>query len=314
MLFKSFMVFQITQCPAINIEKAQQALEAESAPLNISALEQLRWMSPFGYGHEALAHSIGDNILLCAERAQKVLPASILNQNVQETAATIAHAENRQVSKREMASIREQTYGQMLSKAFVKKTHIMAYLDLKQKRLILGTTNKALADTFLDLLFKTFNDLCLARLDPTLPGGIAMTGWLKNDDLPEPFTLAYDCEVVDLEEKQSKLKFKGMPLQDPDIISHLTPSRQVAKLSMMMDEKLMFTLNQDLSISGLKYLELLQTSRSEIATDTKASELDADFAIASDTINTLIDALVHALGGMQATTQPQTQALEAEVL
>lgn len=308
MLFKSFLIFKITQCPELTVETAQQALEAESAPLNISALEQLRWMSPFGYGHDQWVHGIGGNILLCAERSQKLLPASILNQNVQEEAAMIGHQENRKLSKREMASIREKIYGQMLSKALVKKSHIMAYIDTKNHWLVLGTTNKTLADTFLDLLFKTFTNLCLDKPDTVLPCGLAMTGWLKNDDLPEPFTFANDCEVIDLEEKQSKFKFKGVDLLDPDIRSHLTPSRQVAKLTLNYDEKLIFTLQQDMSIAGLKYLELIQTSRSEMATDSKASELDADFAIASDTIHHLITALTEALGGIQQ-AQPIAKAM-----
>lgn len=313
MLFKSFLFYQITKLPQnLTAESAQNALTTEQAPLTANSLEQLKWMSPFGYGHPELVHTIGNHLLICAERTQKLLPASIINQAVKEETSIIANQEGRQVSRREIAAIREKIYGQMISKALLKKSQIMAYIDIKNKRLIIGTTNKTLADMFLDLLFKTFSELCVAKPETILPSGIAMTGWLKNNTLPQAFSFANDCEVVDLEEKQSKLKFKGLDLLDKEILSHLTPSRQVAKLALLFNDKLQFVLNQDLSISALKYLDLIQEDRAQMTTETQAAELDADFAIASEAINALIDELVSALGGINQTKTTLEQNQMAE--
>lgn len=295
-MFKSFVTFAITsQIP--NSQNCQLAAEAESAKLEISELESIAWTSPYGPGNESYVSAGNSMILMAIEKSQKLIPAAVISQNVNEQLAMIHNQEQRIPSKREKASIKEKIFCEMSVKAFVKKQSIKICFDPINKRLIIACTQKATIDACLDLLYKTFPKLSLETLSTQTPPATAMTSWLKQKNHPETFTLLPECELHDTE-NNSTIKFKGVDLFEDEVSCHLNPSTQVRKLSLIYDEKLQFTLSSEFVISGIKYLEYIQTEKAGIYTESAQAELDADFIVSIDAINSCLNALIATLGGI----------------
>lgn len=296
-MFKSLSVFQITEQAPANPENCHLAAESEKAPIEISDTEKLTWASPYGYGHDSFVMSCNGVILMTIEKAQKLIPSAVINQNVTEQLSVIRHQEQREPSKREKAVIREKVFCEMSVKAFVKKQKVNIVIDPKNNRLLISTTQKALVDACLDLIYRTFPKIGLTAYECNLPASTAMTTWLKQKALPIPFTLLNDCEFRDTEENSS-IKFKGIDVLSDDVLCHLTNSTLVQKLALVYDEKVQFTLNSDGTISGIKFLEFVQSEKANIFTENLQAELEADFMVSADAIADFLTSLTEALGGI----------------
>lgn len=296
-MFKSFIVFNATEQIPSNPENCQLAAEAESAPIELSEYESITWTSPYGHGNPQFVASGNGMILMAIEKSQKLIPGGIVNQNVAEQLSIIRNQEQREPSKRERASIKEKVLIDMSVKAFVKKQIIHICIDPTNKRILICSTQKAVIDACLDLIYKTFPKISLEGLCTQTPAATAMTSWLKQKALPIPFTLVSDCEFKDTE-TNSTIKFKGLDLLADDVLCHLNPSTQVQKLVLIHDEKMQFTLNAEGIISGIKYLEFVQSEKAGIFTENLEAEIDADFLVSIDAINSCLNQLITALGGI----------------
>lgn len=302
-MFKSFVTFSIdSQVP--NPQNCQLAAEAEAAAVEISEFESIAWASPYGPGNESLVAAGNGMIMMAIEKSQKLIPAAVVTQNVAEQLAIIRNTEQREPSKREKASIKEKIFCEMTVKAFVKKQLIKICLDPVNNRLLIACTQKSTIDACLDLLYKTFPKLSLEALSTQIPAATAMTSWLQQKSIPAPFILMNECEFQNTE-NNSTIKFKGLELLEDEVLCHLTPSTQVRKMALVFDEKLQFTLSADGIISGIKYLEYIQTEKAGIFTETAQAEIDADFIVSIDAINSCLNQLISALGGI-VTTEEET--------
>ena len=72
---------------------------------------------------------------------------------------------------------------------------------------------------------------------------------------------------------------------------------------MKWQDKVTFTLSQDHTVNQLKSLESLQAEREQSESSASAmAQLAADFAIESDLLTSLTEALIEALGGLALET------------
>ena len=296
-MLKSLTIYQISEQAPTNPENCQLAAEAEKSPIEISQTEKIYWASPYGHGNERMVMACNGTIMMCVIKEQKLIPTAILNQSVNEQLSLIRYQENREPSKKEKAVLREKIFCEMSVKAFVKKQKINIVIDPSNSKLLIATTQKALVDACLDLVYKTFPMLSLEQFNCNLPASTAMTSWLKQKAMPYPFTLLNDCEFRNTEEN-SVIKFKGVDLLSEDVLIHLNENTLVQKMLLVHDEKMQFTLNADGSISGIKYLEYVQTEKANIFTENLQAELEADFLVSADVISECLKSLVTALGGI----------------
>ena len=303
-MFKALTTFLITDQIPSNPENCQLAAKSESAPVEISATEVIAWASPYGPGHESFVSSANGKILMTVEKSQKLIPAAVLNQTVNEQLSIIRHQENREPSKRERAALKEKVLCEMTTKAFTKKQYINICIDAKNSMLLISSTQKAVVDACLDLVYKTFPRIELEAIATEISTAKAMTDWLRQQALPHPFTLMHECELKDTEDN-STIKFKGLDLLSDDVIGHLNPNTQVQKLVLVHDEKMQFTLSADFSVSGIKYLEYVQNEKANVFTENMQAEIDADFIVSADVIAECLNDLIKALGGISVSKEAE---------
>ena len=67
------------------------------------------WVSPFGDHNDQLVHSAGGFLLLCAKKEERVLPAAVVREQLDERVAKIEAAEARKVYSLSLIHISEPT-------------------------------------------------------------------------------------------------------------------------------------------------------------------------------------------------------------
>ena len=71
------------------------------------------WYSPFGADNDTLSHALNDCHLLCARREEKVLPAAVVNAELDEKVRQIEDVEGRPVNRKEKQTLKEDLIHQM---------------------------------------------------------------------------------------------------------------------------------------------------------------------------------------------------------
>ena len=187
-IFKSsFRWYAIGQKFPYNGEQLQQALDTHHHTTVGTRLDTLTWCSPYGPDNAMWVHEHNHCLWLCAERSQRILPATIVRQKVEEKIKEIEEREMRELSKRERFELKEDTYNQLMGQAFVKKTRLYVMIDTKANLCFINTAQSRQSDQWMELLHKTFGNLGFVLAKTQQKPIDAMTQWLDNGKAPSPF-------------------------------------------------------------------------------------------------------------------------------
>jgi recombination associated protein RdgC len=135
-----------------------------------------------------------------------------------------------------------------------------------------------------------------------------LTRWLLEDDAPSDFVPGDACELRDVDEKAGVVRCSRQDLASEEILNHLRAGKQVTKLALEWDERLSFTLADDLSLKRLRVGEALLEELDGDDMD-PAQRLDAEFVILALQVRQLIARLDEVFGLAPASPAvPQTSA------
>ena len=257
----------------------------------------LGWSAPLGEDTSALVHGVGGCLLLCLRKQERLLPSSAVAEAVDERIAEIEAGEARDLSRSERRALREQTVTEMLPRAFTRSRRTLLYIDTESGWLVVDAASEKQAEEAISLLRLTLETLPVKPPAPRqAPAGI-LTAWLLTGEAPADFTPADACELRDSEDSASVIRCKGQDLASEEILNHLRAGKQVVKLALDWDERLAFTLADDLSLKRLRVGDALLDEIED--GDDPAARLDAEFALMALQLRELfvrLDALFGLVG------------------
>ena len=314
MWFKNMQVFRLIEPFALSAEALDAKMQDEAlTPCGRMQLFSYGWMSPFGKNSPVLVHSANGNLLFAAAREEKILPASVVKQALEEKIAEVEAAENNELTRRQKQALREEIHFTLLGQAFTRLKTTFAYLDLKNGLLIVDASSRSRAEELTVLLRKTMGSLKLEPIKTKRNPRQVMTDWIMQQTYPNEFELADSCEMLDAEKGDGIIKCLQHDLGAKEIANHLQAGKHVSRLSLRWSEKLAFVLQDDLSIKGIKFLDLIKDAQDEVNAETAEEQLDADFVMMAAEFAQLINDVFAACGGIVIETA-STEAAEPEAM
>lgn len=134
MWFKNIKVFNLPKKLDFTAESlAEQLEEFNFTPCTSAAPMSLGWVSPMELDEVSMVHAALGKLLICLQIEEKVLPATVVTQHAEKKIKELQNLEDRKISKREKASIKDQVYFSLVQQAFCRSSRIYAYFDLKKK-------------------------------------------------------------------------------------------------------------------------------------------------------------------------------------
>lgn len=291
MWFKNLLLYRLHGDPAITQDELEDALQAQKAtPLGHADARRLGWTAPAGRaGHGQLLHEIQGQRLLSALRQERLLPASVVKEEVDEQVAEIEAAEGRKVTRKEKTALKEQVTEELLPQAFVRSQKFDLWWDTRHQLIGVNASSRTRAEDILDLLRETLGSLKVTPLaSKTLPLR-AMTTWLTDAS-----TRPTDMQLGDQVELKAKgddsvLRARHVDLDSDDIQQLLAVDRQASKLALTLEGRLSFVLHEDLALKGLRFSDaLIEEADHADDGDDALIRLETDFilmaqALAEDT-------------------------------
>ncbi|MBS2781691.1 recombination-associated protein RdgC [Aeromonas salmonicida] len=301
MWFKNLQVYRFTRPIELTTEQLESQLESLTfTPCGSQDMSRFGWTPPLGKFGSTLTHSADSQILICARKEQKMLPSTVIKEQLAEKVEAIEFEQGRALKKKEKEALKEELLHTLLPRAFSRTTNTFAWINAADGLLIVDASSAKKAEDVLALLRKSIGSLPVVPVALKNPPEITMTEWLQEGNLPATFTLEDESELRSAQQRGGIARFKQQDLMTDEVKNHLANDKLVTKLAMNWGERLSFVLGDDLSIKRLKFSEELREQNDDVTSEDPAARLDADFALVTGELAHFIPALFAALGGEES--------------
>ncbi|MCM2680188.1 recombination-associated protein RdgC [Echinimonas agarilytica] len=298
MWFKNLIFYRFSKPFDMSQDKFEQALqEFAFKPCGSQDVSQYGWTTPLGHQTDGLVHAGSGCYWITAKKEEKMLPAPVIKEMVEEKAEKISEAEQRKVSNKEKQQLKEEVVMTLLPRAFSRFSSTSAYIDTKEGLLVVDAASFNKAEDLMALLRKTLGSLPVLPVEVMEAPGAIMNKWLLENFRPAQFTITEEAELAELGEDGAVAKFKRQPLDSDEVLAHIEAGKQVVKLSMMFDDRIEFLLHDDLTVKRIKFTELVTDENEDVGTEDPIARLDADFTLMCAELAAFIKALLNAFGG-----------------
>ena len=293
MWFKNIIVYRFNvPVSADDIAKlAEKMAEFSFKPCESNQLASMGWVPPLGNNGTDLVHAASGNVMICARKQQKIIPAGAVNELLEERVIKIEERDGRKLSKKERRDLKDQISYELLPKALTRSALLFAYISPKDGMLVVNSSTHKIAEELLALLRETLGSLPVVPLATKKVPADAMTVWLNHHSSPSGFFIGGDCDLRDCFEEGGSAVLKKQDLQSEAVDCMLTGMR-VRKLALSWSDRIECVVDDALVIRKLRFSDIVQ----EKAED-PAAQFDTDFSIMALELSEFIRALVDALGG-----------------
>ncbi len=298
-MIKNLQIFRLCQPMNLSTNDLAEELAIKTfKPCHKVAHFSFGWVSPLGENSDQLVHECNGYRLMHACREDKILPPQVIREAHHEKIKKFAAAENRILSAKEKKSLRDEVIFDLLPQAFTKKNITPFYFDHHLNCLLVDSSSHSVAEEITVLIRD-----CVGRFDLRPPEtkhnpSSKMTEWVLEQSVPKAFELAENCTMIDPKGLGS-IRCSKQDLYHQDIRNHLRSGKKITSLGLTWDEKIAFTLNEDMSLRNIRFLDIIKDQINDIHVESQVEQIDRDFAIMSAELTQLIELLQRELGGWQ---------------
>lgn len=300
MWFKNLVFYRLEAPFGYTPETLEEALaQVPFKPCGSQELSSYGWTSSMGKLSELRVHAGSGFMLICAKKEERVLPASVVRDFVNEKVEVIEEEQMRKVRKKERDEIRDQVMLELTPKAFTRSSLTFALIAPSHDLLIVDASSAKKADELTSHLRKTLGNLSLVIPQVNHAPADLFTRWLAETETPPAdLVIGDECELLDPGEDGGIVRCRRQDLASNEIKVHLEAGKQCVKLGLAWDEKLTFMLCDDLSVKKLRYSEALIEQAADAGEAGAAARFDADFTLMSLELSRFVPRLLAILGGV----------------
>ncbi|MDP1603883.1 MAG: recombination-associated protein RdgC [Legionella sp.] len=266
------------------------------------------WLPAFA---DELIQEVAGSALICLGKEERILPRGVINKILSERILALETQQGRTIKRAEKAQMAEDLEFELLPKSFCVQKRLQAMFDTQNKRLIINTASENQASQLTALLRKSIPGLQLEPLFHSENLAVRFAEWITNpQSLPASFQLASDCLLIALDDEKKRVTCKGYELPSEEITTLLSQGLVAAEVSLIWNERIQFTLTQDLTFKRIKSLEYLIDEFNEIGKlEEEYLQKDAALTLLCGELRGLTDSLI---AGLNKDAENQTTAILEE--
>lgn len=296
MWFKNLQIYRLPARWAMTAEAlSEQLARRVLMPCGSQDHESRGWLPPTDSGQ--LVHAVGGQWLIALGIEQRLLPASVVKEEAIKRAEEIAQTQGYKPGRKQMQELRDQITLEFLPRAFTRRRKVFAWIDPVSGWLGIDAPSQARAEDVLEILRQTLDSFPLSLLRTELSPTAAMADWLAAGEASNGFTIDRDCELKSVTEERAAVRYTHHPLEGDEVRDHISAGKLPTKLALTFDERLSFVLTEKLEIKRLDFLDVIKERVEDAGSDDAKALADAEFALMTGELVSMLQALVEALGG-----------------
>ena len=237
-------------------------------------------------------------LLFCLQTDERRLPAHVVTRYARARAQEFQEQRGEPVGRREFQEIKEQIELELLPRAFVKTSTMLAFIDPESGTVVVDSKSNSAAESLLSLLRKSMGSLPVRPPSVQASPRFTMTGWLDNTvEAPDEIVPGESCEMHGLSEKSAKIKVKGLDLYGEEVSVHVKNGLQVVSLYAEFDGAFVATVHKDISLQGIKWTDLIREKLEDVDAEDREALLRAEFYLSSRELLRCLSVLLEPFGG-----------------
>ncbi|MBK1725690.1 recombination-associated protein RdgC [Halorhodospira neutriphila] len=297
MWFRNLIPYRLREGVAYDAEVAESRL-ASLVFSSCGPLESRRsgFVPPLG-PEAPLAHAAAGSLLLCLQQEEKLLPASVVRETLDQRAQEREDAEGRKPSKRERGRMREEVVHDLLPRAFSRYKRTWGYIDTETGYLVVDASSDKQAEHFVEQLREAWGDLALGPPETWMPPSAVMTRWLAQQEPPGDVELGDEVVLEDPNAEGCEVRVKRQDLTAGDIRAHIDHGKRVQRLALTYAERISGVLDTGLALRRLRFNDIVREQAGDRDAETEAEQLDADFALMALELRAMLPRMLEWFGG-----------------
>ncbi len=281
MWFNNLKIYQFsTDFTLSNSELEEKLAEAVFNPCSNLQQRTQGWVSPIPQVGTTLTHSIQDKVLFCLQQEEKLLPASVVNELLNEEVLELEEKNGYKISRKQKMQMKEELIHTLLPRAFSKIKRFYAYIDRSNKIIIINSASSGKAEELTEFLRECVGSLAIVPLQAKQAAKVLMTQWITDQSNPNDFSLGHSCVLSDSNQEGGNIRCSKQELLSDEIKSLIQSGKEVTKLALTWSDKIDFVLNEDLSIKQIKFTDIIIEKHNTTHDDISA-QFDEDFNLMS---------------------------------
>lgn len=296
--FKNIIIYRLYR----DVDLSPKTIETQLAPFVLTPcssqdLAKVGWVSPLGNNGSALVHAVNGQLILCAKKEEKILPPTVISQELQKKVEKLEGEQHRKLKKTEKDSLKDEVLQSLLPRAFSRFTNTFLWLDTVNNLIIANAASPKRAEDTLALLRKSLGSLPVVPLTMENPIELTLTEWVRSGQPPTGFTLQDEAQLKAILEEGGVISCKKQDLCGDEIATNIEAGKLVTKLALEWRERITFSLTDTGSLKKLKFAESLLEQNDDIDREDFSARFDADAVLLTGELSALISDLINVLGG-----------------
>lgn len=296
MWFKQLTIYPLNKDKLPDLEMlANKLQEAAFKPCMGLDWDSVGFSSPVSFSPE-MVFPAQNTWRIALKKEEKVLPAAVVRDILDEKINEIREIEGRNVGRKEKIELKENITDDLLPRAFTKSSKTEAILDSQYGFLLINQANSNRAEMLLTKLRDALGGL-EAKLPRTQqsPGSL-MTEWLLQGSAAGHFELDSDCELKGLGDAAPVVRISHQDLTAEEVINLVKNGKIVTQLGLCWQDRVRFVLTQDFTLKRIQFLDVIQEEAAGQGDDMQSITFASQILMA-EALGELLSELVHHLGG-----------------
>jgi recombination associated protein RdgC len=304
MWFKNLTLYRLPADWNVSAAELEEKLSQRTLQ-PCSPLEMLSrgWVAPSSTGR--MLHTVNGQHLIALGVDQKLLPGSIIRQEAERRAVTLADSQGFPVGRRQMRDLKMRVTEELRARALSRRRMTRAWIDPINGWFVVDAGSAGKAEELVEALRDVLGTFAVQFVETQRTPHTSMAAWLTHGDAPGAFGIDQDLELQTADPNKATVRYVRHALDGKEVKAHLAGGKYPTRLGLTWNGRISFVLTEKLQVKKVEFLEMTKDSADGGEVD-KHEQFDIDFTVMAGELAKMLDDLVQVLGGSNA--QQETAA------
>lgn len=283
MWFKNARIFQLPEDFSIDTDNFSEQLSHDALkPCGAQDTASQGWISPFSLSNEELyCLQSGQAQLFTMAIEEKILPAAVVNQKLQEKVEHIKVESGQKPGRKQQSDMKQEIMFDLLPQAFTKLKKMSAYIDSKHQLLIVDSSSQNPAENLVSQLRQTLGSFKATAFGESSAMATVLTKWIIDGKAQGGLEFGSSLILETLDEAKSVIRAKNVDYLNDEMQRHIENGYLVTQIGLVYNDRIEFSLTHDFAIKSIKFTDIVQDQLEFESIESEEQLLDSRFTLMS---------------------------------